>query len=75
MLVISISIESLDKFKRHNGCYPARVIIYRDGLSDGQFAYAHEFEIPQVQASFVETEVNYWYASKQPLTLQCSSFI
>ena len=42
-------------------------MIYRDGLSYGQFSYAREFEVKLVKESFQEIDPNYWYVATQVL--------
>ena len=48
-----------DQFYRTNGLYPKRVIIYRDGVSDGQLQLVVESEIPQIQKAFSLIDPNY----------------
>ncbi|WVQ97314.1 hypothetical protein IAU59_004425 [Kwoniella sp. CBS 9459] len=36
--------EHLKIFKKHNGDYPERVLIFRDGISEGQYAAALHYE-------------------------------
>lgn len=40
---------ALDAYKKLNGCYPDRIIIFRDGVSDGQLKICSEYEIPQMR--------------------------
>jgi aubergine-like protein len=35
-----------------NGKLPGRIVIYRDGVSDGQLAHVQDFEIPQIYKAF-----------------------
>ncbi|XP_028171240.1 piwi-like protein Ago3 [Ostrinia furnacalis] len=45
-------VDSLKYYLRTNGCLPDRIIIYRDGVGDGQFKVIKDFEIPQMQVCF-----------------------
>eukprot|EP01036_Dinobryon_divergens_P026494 gene26494-35157_t len=42
-------VALLNQFKTRNGKVPAHIIIYRDGVSDGQFNLVLEKELPAVQ--------------------------
>ncbi|XP_071867732.1 argonaute 3 [Bombus fervidus] len=52
-------ISALKAYHRHNKCYPDRIIIYRDGVSDGQLQIVVKYEIKQLLASFKSIEINY----------------
>lgn len=45
-------IASIEHYYRCNNTYPARIIIYRDGVSDGQLPLVLEYEIPQIKKAF-----------------------
>ncbi|XP_033236662.1 protein argonaute-3 isoform X1 [Drosophila pseudoobscura] len=38
---------ALNSYKKRNGCLPESVIIYRDGVGDGQLSTCSRYEIPQ----------------------------
>ena len=40
------------KYNEKNQVFPDRIIVYRDGVSDGQFDAVAEFEVPQIKKSF-----------------------
>jgi len=42
-------IEGLKAYLKHNEYLPERIIVYRDGVSDGQIQHVHETEMPQIQ--------------------------
>ena len=44
---------------QHNTRYPDRIIIYRDGVSDGQLEIVVKYEIKQLLAAFKAIEINY----------------
>lgn len=44
---------------QRNTCYPDRIIIYRDGVSDGQLEIVVKYEVKQLLASFKAIEINY----------------
>lgn len=42
-------IEGLKFYKQKNGVFPDRIIIYRDGVSEGQIQHVYEVELKQIQ--------------------------
>lgn len=52
-------LDALHKYFERNNTYPDRIFIYRDGVSDGQFAMVKEFEIPQLKSAFKAINENY----------------
>ncbi|RWS24962.1 translation initiation factor 2C-like protein [Leptotrombidium deliense] len=40
--------ELLECYKKHNGSYPDTILIYRDGVSEGQFDQVMSFEVTQL---------------------------
>ena len=42
-----------------NGSFPEKIIIYRDGVSDGQLALVKDSEIPQIEKAFKALDPNY----------------
>lgn len=40
---------ALKEYKKKNGRYPDRIIIFRDGVSDGQLPVCVQYEIPQLK--------------------------
>ncbi|MES1902520.1 MAG: Piwi-like protein 2 [Paramarteilia canceri] len=61
--------SSLKKFKSHNGTYPTKMIIYRDGVGDGRFEFLKKTEIPQMNTAFeklaIKPRVTYVVVSKR----------
>ncbi|KAL4223114.1 Piwi-like protein 1 [Mactra antiquata] len=43
---------ALEKYHEVNGCLPERIIVYRDGVGDGQLAAVSEHEVPQMLTAF-----------------------
>lgn len=39
----------LDLWKKHNGSYPANILVYRDGVSEGQYNLVLENELPALR--------------------------
>jgi aubergine len=58
---LTITVKSACEFYRkvNNGKLPEKVIIYRDGISDGQLKLVTDYEIPQIQSAFSMVELNY----------------
>jgi len=43
---------ALEKFHEANGCLPERIVVYRDGVGDGQLAAVVQHEVPQMLEAF-----------------------
>ena len=56
---LNSSLAALRKFNDVNGDLPERIIIYRDGVGDGQLRLVVEHEVPQLKASFQEISGGY----------------
>ncbi|XP_007936292.1 piwi-like protein 4 [Orycteropus afer afer] len=48
-------IGALNKWYKYNHGLPARIIVYRDGVGDGQLKTLVEFEVPQLLSSVAES--------------------
>ncbi|CAH2043482.1 unnamed protein product, partial [Iphiclides podalirius] len=48
----SCLVDSLKHYLQVNGRLPDRIIIYRDGVGDGQLKLLQQYEIPQMQICF-----------------------
>ncbi|CAK8693256.1 unnamed protein product [Clavelina lepadiformis] len=44
--------ESIKKFYEANQALPERIVIYRDGVGDGQLRHVSEYEMPQLESCF-----------------------
>lgn len=44
---------------QHNGCNPDRIIIFRDGVSDGDLEYVDKYEVKQLLLTFDRIAPNY----------------
>ncbi|KAF7464635.1 hypothetical protein GHT09_006330 [Marmota monax] len=49
---------ALNKWYKHNHSLPARIIVYRDGVGDGQLKTIVEYEVPQLLSSVTESSSN-----------------
>jgi len=57
---LSITVKSAcEHYKKMNGVYPEKIIIYRDGISDGQLQMVKEHEIPQIEKAFTMIDTKY----------------
>ena len=45
-------IEAIKKYYEVNNALPERIVIYRDGVGDGQLRFVSEHEMPQLQSCF-----------------------
>lgn len=50
----SHSPGALNKWYRHNHSLPSRIIVYRDGVGNGQLKAVLEYEVPQLLSSVTE---------------------
>lgn len=50
---------ALAAYYTHNNFYPERIIVYRDGVGDGQLRYVEEFEIPQMKMGCKQVSADY----------------
>lgn len=48
--IYNVFIGALSKFREHNqGRLPQRIVIYRDGVVDGEIAYVHKHEVALIK--------------------------
>ncbi|KAK1122113.1 hypothetical protein K0M31_009951 [Melipona bicolor] len=52
-------ISAIRAYYKHNKRYPDRIIIYRDGVGDGQLEVVLKYEIKQLLVSFKTVQENY----------------
>ena len=52
---------SCEHYFKVNQAFPEKIIIYRDGVSDGQLTMVLEHEIPQIVKAFPLIDNNYKY--------------
>ncbi|XP_078032612.1 argonaute 3 [Augochlora pura] len=52
-------ISALKAYYKHNKCYPDRIIVYRDGVGDGQIDTVAKYEVKQLLATFKNIEPGY----------------
>ncbi|XP_074072583.1 piwi-like protein 4 [Macrotis lagotis] len=50
---------ALDRWYRYNKCFPARIIIYRDGVGDGKLQTVVDYEVPQLLSSLRDSSSSY----------------
>ncbi|GAB5577291.1 piwi-like protein 4 isoform X1 [Prionailurus iriomotensis] len=51
-------LGALNKWYKHNHGLPARIIVYRNGVGDGQLKTLIEYEVPQLLSSVTEASAN-----------------
>ncbi|CAF4140900.1 unnamed protein product [Rotaria sp. Silwood2] len=44
--------DALKEYYQNNNCLPEKIVLYRDGVSDGQLAIVAEHELPQIIETF-----------------------
>ncbi|XP_035744235.1 piwi-like protein Ago3 [Vespa mandarinia] len=52
-------ISAINAFKKHNGSNPNRIIVYRDGVGDGQIDTIAKYEVKQLLATFTHIDPDY----------------
>ena len=50
---------ALQKYLEKNGALPDRIIVFRDGVSEGQFSVVKQYEVTQFEAAFSHLEGGY----------------
>ncbi|XP_049745503.1 piwi-like protein 4 [Elephas maximus indicus] len=53
-----LMIGALNKWYQYNHGLPARIVVYRDGVGDGQLKTLIEYEVPQLLSSVAESSSN-----------------
>lgn len=48
--------DAFESFKKQNGIYPKRIVIFREGCGDGQKKLLLEQEIPQIKSAIEKIE-------------------
>lgn len=56
------SAGALNKWYKYNHDLPARIIVYRTGVGDGQLKTLVEYEVPQLLSSVAESSSNTRYS-------------
>ena len=56
---LNSSTAALRKYSEINNDLPERIIIYRDGVGDGQLKLVVEHDVAQLKASFQEISSGY----------------
>jgi aubergine-like protein len=50
LLVLFMFTEALYKYRKHNqNRLPQRIVIYRDGVGEGQIPYVYEHEVDKIK--------------------------
>ncbi|EMP36151.1 Piwi-like protein 4 [Chelonia mydas] len=52
---------AISKWHKYNCELPARIIVYRDGVADGQLKMVVDYEVPQLLSVLTELTTNYRY--------------
>ncbi|XP_063984569.1 piwi-like protein 1 [Diachasmimorpha longicaudata] len=52
-------VSALNAYSRRRGTYPDRIIVYRDGVGDGQLNFIAEYEIGQLKDAFKLIDPSY----------------
>ena len=66
LLTNTRSAGALNRWHRHNHGLPARIVVYRDGVGDGQLQTLLEYEVPQLLSSVTEASSSTRYAITVP---------
>jgi len=52
-------LDALKAFFMQNNTMPERIVIYRDGVGDGQLQAVYEHELPQIEETFSKVQEGY----------------
>ncbi|KAL8191113.1 UNVERIFIED_CONTAM: hypothetical protein K2H54_068156 [Gekko kuhli] len=61
LLVSSLTQGALNHWQKCNGRLPARIIVYRDGVGDGQLKTVVDYEVPQLLSVISECSPDHRY--------------
>lgn len=53
------SLGALKEYRRHNDCFPDRIVVYRDGVGDGQLHSVVNYEVKQIIDSMTSMKADY----------------
>ena len=67
---IAICVQkALKEYEKVNGCFPERVVVYRDGVGDGQIAQVKDMEVVKIKEAFkfykIDPKFTYVIVSKR----------
>ncbi|XP_065206565.1 piwi-like protein Ago3 [Planococcus citri] len=51
--------KNLQQWYKKNNSFPARIVVYRDGVGDGQLKTVRDFEVPQFERMFPVVSADY----------------
>lgn len=57
-LTLALSYAIIEYKKENQGVPPNRIIIFRDGVGDGQLSWVSDYEIPQLKSAFTDEGYN-----------------
>lgn len=49
--------RALEKFRDSWGAFPSKIIVFRDGVGDGQLSHCSQYEVPQFEATLKEFNI------------------
>ncbi|XP_012275649.1 piwi-like protein Ago3 [Orussus abietinus] len=52
-------VSSVNEYRKKNNCYPDRIILYRDGVGDGQLETVAKYEVKQLRMAFSLIDPSY----------------
>ncbi|XKL65747.1 hypothetical protein PGB90_009167 [Kerria lacca] len=58
-VIVSLFRDSLEMWHKTNNSFPSRIVIYRDGVGDGQLNVVREHEVPQFYKLFSLIKLDY----------------
>lgn len=50
-------IKCLEKYRATNGVFPKKIVVFRDGVGDGQLQHCKQYEIPQFESCIKEFDI------------------
>ena len=51
--------EALHKYRAYNNALPQRIVVYRDGVGEGQITYVYHHEVVLVEVNTIYLMTNY----------------
>lgn len=59
VVILYLSPAAIKEYHRYNDCFPDRIVVYRDGVGDGQLHSMVNYEVKQIMDSMRSMQGDY----------------